>query len=1072
MKKFLIFLSAIIVVICLGMTFYYFAKDEELIKINTSTIYLNVGDSISLDELGFSHTEAKKETKINFNAGGDDVQSIIYYDSNSNSYKTTSLGGKTTIVIKTNNKKFKRFEINVVVGNGSQETPFHIFDEEDLFNIGTMVFDTTPADSNNDAMNANYVLMNNIIVSGNHDAIGKTETGYDVFNGNFNGNYHTIQNLTINEGTYGGLFANLGENSIVQNLYISNATVVGSFEYAGVLSGIMSGYADRISIIDSVVNNTNTNTNSFTGGVTGKLLTVNSSNFESVPATLYRTNVSSSNQSINYIRGNGYLGGIAGEINCANLEGIKLDTLIKSSGNSNYVGGFAGKLTLENDFGFVRESLSLSTINASNNSNAGALFGYANIDGATVDGKSILLGLYYSSANNLDCYAKTNWTGINQSLTTVSAKTETELKEIATYLFYINTNDEKVLWSNNVWSLIEGQYPKLKFTTLSISNGSIDMGEAGKDNNETNQPNDGTDTNTPSNGTNDPSTGTNDPITNPDLPEDVKDKVVLINNSQDLLSITYQPDYSYYICNDINLNGATISPQALNNALFTSYDNKVYTIKNFSIAPNTSYAGFFSSVNNSTIKNICLEDVNINAIAGVDYVGVLAGKVNNATISNVQIKSCSIVSNLSNIATYDELPIYAAGLVGATTTANNKIENIDISNITISGNIINAGGLVGLINNNTQVLNSSVSGSISAKEYVGGITAKNQGQIDDACFEGEITTVNQTEASSYIGGIAGANFNTISNCLDNVLKIQAVNSSSSKRYSVGGITGYNTNVAKITNCSVYGEGVITDNNVGTMLLGGIAGQNDGQITSAYNKMDCLGTSYKNTFAGGIVSKNAGNSASSLMGKISKSYSVSDIHAEYVGGIVYANIDNATVVESAVMADCKLKGTTVAGIVCYLDSGLIKNCLADAEVCGFSPASTEAVSCGLVLEIRYYNNTTFGHIDHCISSVKTSASSNGEFYLITNSSINSKTVSTGKITNCVIDKTETNNALLPTGKASNRAEEWRSDYKVITASTQMAEIATYTNFEISQEADQVWYLQSGTKLPTLTALINK
>lgn len=1059
MKKFLIFLSAIIVVVCISMTFYYFAKDEEVIKINTSTIYLNVGDSISLDELGFSHTEKKKETTINFNAGGQDVQSIIYFDSNTNRYVTTDLGGSTTIVIKTNNKKYKRFEINVVVGNGSEETPFHISNEEDLFNIGTAEFDITPGDDVNDALSASYVLMNNITITNSHPAIGVSESGYNVFNGHFNGNYFSIEGLNVSEGTYGGLFANLGQNAFVENLYIKNATVVGNFNYAGIIAGVNSGYIDRISILNSVVNNTNTSDSSYTGGVAGKIMTIDPSNFETTPATVYRVNISSEDNSINYIKGYGYLGGIAGEINCASIEGIKLDTAVKSAGKNNHVGAFAGVIVLENGFGFVRESLSLATLDAkTSNNNAGALFGFIDADGSSIDVKSVFLGLYYSSNTSLNVYGQTTLPSLkDEGFTTVGAKTDAQLKNISTYLFYINTQDQKVSWNNAVWSLVEGQYPNLKFTTLTISGGNINVDTPttnpdDEDNNTTDTP--------------------DDPIVNPDLPSDVKDNIVKISTAKELLNITYQNNYTYYICNDIDLNGATITPKALNNAVFTSLDDEAYTISHFTITPVTNYCGFFSSVNNSEISNVSFSKVTLDILPGVDYMGILVGRANNAKINNVSLSLCSIISTLTNETSYGDVPEYVGGLVGATTTASNQFKNITIDSIEISGNLLNVGGVVGLVNNNTEITNANVKGNIRGREYVGGIASKNQGKLINCNVDCNIYSMQQYVADAYIGGIAGANFNKIENCVADMIYIETNNASTSNRYYVGGVTGYNTKSATISNCELFGDGISTDDNIGTLILGGVAGQNNGQITSCYNKMDTLGSSYTNVFAGGLVGKNFGNRASTLYGKITKSYTVSDINAEYVGGLLYANIDNGNVDQCAITSNPKLKGVYVAGIVAYLDSGLIKNCLAVAETCGISTSEETAVSAGMVLSISFYSESVYGQIDHCITSIKTSSNSNGENYLITASNINSKKAITGKITNSVIDKTKSPNASYPTGKNTTRVEEWRSSYKIVTASEQMGQISMFDAFEISQQPDEIWYLAIGSDIPVLTALINK
>ena len=430
MKKFLVFLVSCIVAICLGMTFYYFVKDEEVIQIKTSTLYLNAGDSISLDELGFSHTHKKSETKINFNAGGETVESIIKYDSTLKKYVTTAQGGSTTIIITTNNKKFAKFEINVVVGNGSAEAPFHISTEEELFAIGTSKYDTTPDDDVNNALTAHYELMNDITIADEHYAIGYNEDGgCETFEGVFDGNYHTIKDLDIDSKSYGGLFAIIGKNATVQDLYFEDARLVGSYDYVGTLAGVINGYVDRVAIKNSNIQNAKVSTTTFTGGLAGKIVTDNDeiNNF-GIASTVYRVSIENTSSS-SRISGAHYVGGIAGEINCANIEAIKVDSKIKSTATSGgYIGGFAGMLVLNNDFGFVRESYSLSTITLANDTGyKGALFGYINAgDGSSINTDTVLLGLYFNKDNtNLTAYGSTT---AMLDLTTVAGKTTSELK--------------------------------------------------------------------------------------------------------------------------------------------------------------------------------------------------------------------------------------------------------------------------------------------------------------------------------------------------------------------------------------------------------------------------------------------------------------------------------------------------------------------------------------------------------------------------------------------------------------------------------------------------------------------
>ena len=80
MKKFLIFLVSIVIVVCLGLTTFYFMKNDEIITISTKEIYCNAGDTISLESLGIVRKKANRKTTFNYNAGGEKVEAAIKFD--------------------------------------------------------------------------------------------------------------------------------------------------------------------------------------------------------------------------------------------------------------------------------------------------------------------------------------------------------------------------------------------------------------------------------------------------------------------------------------------------------------------------------------------------------------------------------------------------------------------------------------------------------------------------------------------------------------------------------------------------------------------------------------------------------------------------------------------------------------------------------------------------------------------------------------------------------------------------------------------------------------------------------
>ena len=109
---------------------------------------------------------------------------------------------------------------------GSENNPFVISSENDLRNMANNV---------NSGVNTNsyYVLNNDITVSGSYVAIG---TDANPFNGNFNGQYHTISNITIDNTTQGqGLFGYVGENGNIKNVGVINITINGGKNVGGIV---------------------------------------------------------------------------------------------------------------------------------------------------------------------------------------------------------------------------------------------------------------------------------------------------------------------------------------------------------------------------------------------------------------------------------------------------------------------------------------------------------------------------------------------------------------------------------------------------------------------------------------------------------------------------------------------------------------------------------------------------------------------------------------------------------------------------------------------------------------------
>jgi len=163
MKKFLIFLVSIVVVVCIGLTTFYFLRNNEVITIKTTELYCNAGDIIPLDELGIEIKKANKakKTTFDYNAGGDEVGKYIKYNADINAFEVSDKAGDVSLLIKTSNKKYGKFTVNVHIGNGSEANPYYIRSEAELGKIGGSY-----------RLDQHYIMMNDITLTDTFQPIG------------------------------------------------------------------------------------------------------------------------------------------------------------------------------------------------------------------------------------------------------------------------------------------------------------------------------------------------------------------------------------------------------------------------------------------------------------------------------------------------------------------------------------------------------------------------------------------------------------------------------------------------------------------------------------------------------------------------------------------------------------------------------------------------------------------------------------------------------------------------------------------------------------------------------------
>ena len=942
MKKFLMFLVVTIVTVCIGMTFYQFAKNDEVITVNTQTIYINYGDKLSLDDIGFSRKEASKDTKIDFNAGGDEVTSIIKFDEATQCYIPTPKGGSTTIKISTSNYKYKSFTIDVIVGIGTEEYPYYISNEAQLFDIGYKY-----------ALDAHFELVNDINVKQMHDPIGLVDGKYNEFAGSFNGNYHTISNLKVNKCDFGGLFGIIGSNSSVYNLNVDNAVIEGSYLRAGAVAGICYGTINKVVVSNATI--TNTQFWGYTGAVVGALQTDSTNG---VTASILRTYAYTDQEKV--ITANSDMGGLAGYMNSAIIHACHTDLQLVNTSHTS-AGGLVGMLYIDPNT-YIRESYSISQIHASGA--VGNLIGQTELASGVklyeITKELVFVGLYYD--NSLNTFKGIGSDDNNISTATrfaVNGRSPSELKTKSTYIYYVNHANNIVYW-DKVWHIVDGEYPTLTSATM------FDDVVIGGDNTSTSTPD----------------------ITNPSTPSV---DAIIISTKQQLIN-AFQSSSSVngnYILNaNIDLQGTTWTPVSFSGT-FKSSEGKCYTISNFIINTSKLYAGFFYTLSSANISNIKFENVFIEKNGLNETAGILVGYVcGNTTIENVNVEEALISAHAK----------YAGAIAGYIGNTITELNNCQVKNLVIN-NALNIGGIAGYSAENVFISNCNLlnENNLISVDRIGGIVGVNHGKIDNCYIYGNINSSSTASAAGYFGGLCGVNYGLVTDSIS-YAKINVTNTapaSSSIYYFVGGLCGYN--IGSFVSCCAYANEYAGNPSSSITYIGGLTGYNKGNLSYCLANVLNVGAVKSNIIVAGLTVYNYG-------GNIFGCASMCNLSGYQVAGLVRSNGNNGIITSCMASMDMNsratYKGAQVAGLAYEISSGTINNCLVNANLSSLSTDGWVAGFAGFMPCI----DDKYGSISYCIANVSFDGSTTANKYLdIAQDGLMKKRRTTGTIAHCVINE---------------------------------------------------------------------
>ncbi len=278
---------------------------------------------------------------------------------------------------------------------------------------------------------------------------------------------------------------------------------------------------------------------------------------------------------------------------------------------------------------------------------------------------------------------------------------------------------------------------------------------------------------------------------------------------------------TYRLTRDLDLAGLTFGGIGSASVPFTGrFDGMGHTISNVIIQGSGNGTGFFNVIQNATIQNLHLVNVDVQ---GENQVGGLAGiaraQLNSEDMAKNQanlIGNCSVSGKVTAIG---KNAGGVGGLVGENCKEYDKDTLFTISSaidkctakVDVTG-YFKAGGLVG--NNGGVITESSATGSVTGIDsvYAGGFVGDNSGDIYDSHAEGSV------KGASHTGGFVGFSDGVVKSC-----------------YSLGNVTGtdYTGSFAgAISNADyVIGAGKVTQNGTSTQgYNGGFAGQLGGKLS--------------------------------------------------------------------------------------------------------------------------------------------------------------------------------------------------------------------------------------------------
>ncbi len=780
MKKFIVFCLILIVTVSMGVTVWYFVRDNEELVINMDPyVYKNEGDILEVDA---RLKNAKVGNELIITSLNPNVLAKAE-GFGPNAFQAQE-GGAAVIEIKVKKGNISPVYIQVSVGNGSKSAPYFIDTESQLETIGQGSFKSS----------SNYILMQDISLSKPFRPLINDETG---FTGSFNGNGYSIKNLKIEnaEGvTNAGLFAKIADSGMVSNLTISNVDINGQFDNAGAIAGENNGTITRCYVNGGLVQST-MSSGANVGGICG-LVKYSNSNVGRVDRCFSDVSVMGTKNV------GGLVGKNEGAIVINSYTRIENDNSVKAISDNANVGGLIGLVTyfsdtkVGNKVASVKNCYTISNVGVKDGVDKtsvklGRIIGYN--DEVADNSQNNLMGIYTDKVSNEDVlvnhkynlYAgtlatekvteKTNFRGIYKEFPKDSLG-KIETSKMISFVSKIETDKTKTVdWDFvNVW--LEGTediYPVLNINGANVPD-------------EFNM-------------INDPKLIHN--------ANDLREKIALINyNRDDQVKIKQAEEAAngYFKLADDFSDAEVIgeiSPIGIVRPFNGTFEGNGKTLTGIVISTNViasskGCAGLFANTaSNALIQNLTIKNITINA--GASFAGAIVAN-NEGTIRN-----CVVTQDTKNTEKVNVIGQYCVGGIAGKnlgTIDNCKVinQNINSKCPVVDGKEKETaqrfiGGIAGMNGASNSSYSATIKNCSVTTSLIKDVLSKTEFDSDlDYDYKKSFSKVKYL-----VGGICGANFYLIN--YNYLFETDVVMNEFSEYGEVAGIVAYSKSDALIAN---------------------------------------------------------------------------------------------------------------------------------------------------------------------------------------------------------------------------------------------------------------------------------